>query len=66
MERPEVGRLFTDTTEGSLRQIFTDTTKGSLRQIFTDITDGRLKHNSFSHNRTESETQHILISQMTA
>jgi len=44
MERPEVGRLLTDTTEGS------------LRQLFTDITDGRLKHNSFSHNRTQPET----------
>jgi hypothetical protein len=54
LERPEVGRLFTDTTEAS------------LRQFFTEITDCWLKHSSFSLNRTKSETQQILISQMAA
>jgi hypothetical protein len=54
LERPEVGRLFTDITQAI------------LRQLFTDITDGRLKHSSFSLNRTQSETQQILISQMAA
>jgi hypothetical protein len=54
LERPEVGRLFIDITEAS------------LIQLFTDITEGRLKHTSFSLNRTQAETQQILISQMAA
>jgi hypothetical protein len=54
LERPEVGHVFTDITEAS------------LRQLFTDITEGRLKHSSFSLNRTQYETQQILISQMAA
>jgi hypothetical protein len=54
LEWPEVGRLFTESSEAS------------LRQLFTDITEGSLKHSSFSLNRTQSETQQILISQMAA
>jgi len=54
LEQPEVRCLFTDTTETS------------LTQLFTDITVSRLKHSSFSLNRTQCETQQILISQMAA
>jgi hypothetical protein len=46
LEQPEVGCLFTDTTEAS------------LRQLFTDITDGKLNfcHRSFTFNSNKSPT----------
>jgi hypothetical protein len=38
----------------------------SPRELFADITDDRLKHGSFLPNRSQYETQQILIPHMAA